>query len=144
MAESRHEAAEEQFFWPVVRQQGPDAAKLAGQAIEQEQEAKHALANLDKLDVTEAGFEPLLTEIINSGHEHIAFEEERVWPLLRQAISAAEAQELGSKIAGAEASGPTRPHPHTPPRAGLLKTAGAAAAAIDRLRDAASGRDAEN
>ena len=35
---------------------------------------------------------------------------------------------------------PTRPHPHTPPSPGALKTAGPIAAAADKARDAVTGR----
>jgi hypothetical protein len=40
----------------------------------------------------------------------------------------------GKKIA------PTRPHPHTPPRPGILKAAGPAVGAADRVRDKITGR----
>jgi hemerythrin-like domain-containing protein len=136
-AELSHEAAEERFFWPAVRRLGPAAIGLAEEAIRQEQEARQSLAALGRLDVAAAAFEPLLTEVINSGHEHIAFEEEQVWPLLRQAISAEEALELGSKIRKARETGPTRPQPPIPATPEVLK-AGSAAAALDKLRDAAT------
>ena len=37
-------------------------------------------------------------------------------------------------------SAPTRPHPHTPPSPGALKTAGPAVAAADKARDRVTGR----
>ena len=40
----------------------------------------------------------------------------------------------------AKKAAPTRPHPHTPPKPGVLKTAGVAAAAVDKMRDTATGR----
>ena len=43
--ESRHEALEEMYFWPVVRDHLPDGDTLADQATGQEQEAKEVLAN---------------------------------------------------------------------------------------------------
>ena len=99
LAEARHEAAEEEFFWPAVRKQRPDADRLADQAVAQEQEARQALAALDRLDAAETEFEPLLTDVIAAGFEHFEFEELLVWPLLRQAISLASAVELGNEIA---------------------------------------------
>ena len=104
IAEARHEAVEGEFFWPVVRKQGPEADRLADQAVAQEHEARQALASLDRLDAAATEFEPLLTDVIAAGFEHIEFEEQLVWPLLRQAISLAAAVELGSEIAGASAS----------------------------------------
>ena len=44
--ESKHEALEEMYFWPVVRDHLPDGGTLADQATGQEQEAKEVLAKL--------------------------------------------------------------------------------------------------
>ena len=77
---------------------------------------------------------------INAGREHIAYEETEVWPLLRGTLTKEEAVSIGDKIAAGKETAPTRPHPNTPPSPGVLKGAGPAVAAADRLRDAASGR----
>jgi len=138
--ESKHEAVEEMYFWPTVRDRVPDGGKLAGEAIEQEQEGKQVLDKLDKLDADDTDFEDVLTKFIKAGREHIAFEETRVWPGLRAALSQQEARELGGKLAEGKKTAPTRPHPRTPASPGVLKTAGSAAAAADRVRDAATGR----
>lgn len=140
MDSSRHEAAEEQFFWPVVRDRVSDGNALADKAISQEQRTKGILARLDKLNSRDEEFDRLLAEYIPAARQHIAFEETQVWPSLRQALTPAEAQDLGEKIQAAEDKGPTRPHPHTPPSPGVLKAAGPAVALIDKLRDAISGR----
>jgi hemerythrin-like domain-containing protein len=140
MDSSRHEAAEEQYFWPAVRDRVSNGPALADKAISQEQRAKEILARLDKLDSRDEEFDRLLAEFIPAARQHIAFEETQVWPNLRQALSPDEAQDLGAKIQAAEEKGPTRPHPHTPPSPGVLKAAGPAVAVIDRLRDAMSGR----
>jgi hemerythrin-like domain-containing protein len=138
--ESKHEAVEEMFFWPAVREHLSDGDRLADEATSQEQEAKHVLNDLDKLDAGEAEFERLLGTFIQAGREHIAFEETQVWPTLRAALSAEEAEQLGAKLAEGKKTAPTRPHPHTPPSPGVLKAAGPAAAAADRARDAVTGR----
>jgi hypothetical protein len=59
--ESKHEALEEMYFWPAVREKLPDGDQLAGTAIGQEQEGKEVLDKLDKLDADDAGFEKLVT-----------------------------------------------------------------------------------
>ncbi len=138
--ESKHEAVEEMYFWPAVRDRIPGGDRIADKAIGQEQDAKEVLTKLDKLDADNPDFEPLLNEFIRAGREHIAFEETQVWPALRSALTEPEAVELGDKLAQAKKTAPTRPHPHTPPKPGVLKTAGPAAAAMDRARDAATGR----
>jgi hemerythrin-like domain-containing protein len=138
--ESKHEAMEEMYFWPAVREKVSGGSELADTAIAQEDEGKQVLDKLDKADAGDAEFEQLLNTFIKAAREHIEFEETQVWPRLRSALSAEEAEELGTKIAEGKKTAPTRPHPHTPASPGVLKTAGPAAAATDRMRDAASGR----
>lgn len=138
--ESKHEAVEEMYFWPAVREQGSEGERVADQAISQEQEAKKVLDQLDKLDASDAEFERLLTGFIADAREHISFEENRAWPILRAGITRERARELGEQLVKAKATAPTRPHPHTPPDEAVLKTAGPAVAAADRVRDAVTGR----
>jgi hemerythrin superfamily protein len=138
--ESKHEAVEEEYFWPAVRERLPDGDALADEATGQEQSAKYVLNDLIGLDPDDPKFEELLGRFIADGREHIAYEEERVWPGLRDALSADEAEELGTKLQEGKKLAPTRPHPHTPPKPGILKTAGPAVAAADRVRDAVTGR----
>ena len=139
--ESKHEALEEMYFWPAVRDRLESGSTLADQATGQEQDAKHVLASLDKLGPDDAEFEQLLAKFIMDAREHIEFEESQVWPLLRTALPAETAAELGGKIAGGKQSAPTRPHPHTPPSPGTLKAAGPVAAAADKVRDRMTGRN---
>jgi hemerythrin-like domain-containing protein len=139
--ESKHEAVEEMYFWPVVRSHLTDGDDLADQAQDQEQQGKFILDRLDKVIPEDEEFEDQVTHFISTGRAHIEFEEMIVWPALRPALTAEEAADLGRELAEAKQTAPTRPHPNTPPATGLLKAAGAAVAAADRLRDAVTGRD---
>jgi hypothetical protein len=141
--ESKHEALEEMYFWPAVRDHLDNGDALADKATGQEQEAKEVLAKLDKLDASDSDFEQLISTFIGAAREHIEFEETRVWPGMRAALSAEQAAEIGTKIAEGKKTAPTRPHPHTPPSPGVLKTAGPAAAATDKARDAVTGRGSD-
>jgi hypothetical protein len=123
------------YFWPAVREKLPGGDTLADTAIGQEQEGKGSTHELDKLDAGDAGFEELVTKFIQVARTHIM--ETRVWPSLRNALSAGEASEIGTKIERGKKTAPTRPHPHSP---GVLKSAGLAAAAADRARDKATER----
>jgi hemerythrin-like domain-containing protein len=139
--ESKHEAVEEMYFWPAVRSHVTDGTDLANQAQEQEQEGKEVLAKLDKLTPEDEEFEARLSEFVTAGRAHIAFEETVVWPSLRGNLTVAEADDLGRKLENGKKTAPTRPHPNTPASPGVLKAAGPAVGAADRLRDAATGRD---
>lgn len=140
MAESAHEAVEQQYFWPSVRHWLDEGRHLATPALEQEQAAKHVLQELDSLEPGDPKFEDLVSRIIADGRAHIAYEEREVWPIVQQRMAPSELDEVGEKMATAKKMAPTRPHPHTPPKPGVLKTTGVAAAAVDKVRDAVTGR----
>ncbi len=138
--ESRHETAEQQYFWPAVRALGAQGEQVADQAVRQEQQAAETLDRLGRASADDQEFEKLLTGFIADAREHISFEEEHAWPLLSAALSAAQAADLGEKITKAKQSAPTRPHPHTPPDEKILKAAGPVVGAADKVRDAMSDR----
>jgi hemerythrin-like domain-containing protein len=137
---SKHEAAEEEYFWPVVRDRLPRGDQLADHAIDQETKAKQVLVRLESLSPGEAEYEELLLKYIPAAREHISYEEDVAWPALQEVLTAAEADELGKNITIAKEIAPTRPHPHIPPEPAVLKTAGPAVAAADKVRDELSGR----
>ena len=137
---ARHEAVEEMYFWPAVREHLRNGDELADTAIGQEDEGKEVLDKLGKLDAGDPEFEKLLAEFTRAGREHIDYEETRVWPQLRAALSAEQSQEIGRKLAAAKKTAPTRPHPHTPSSPGMLKATGPVAAAADKARDAITHR----
>ncbi|WP_346282343.1 hemerythrin domain-containing protein [Pseudonocardia sp.] len=143
IAESEHEAVEEEYFWPSVQHWLEEGRDLAAPALEQEQEAKQVLQRLEELEPDDAEFETLVSRIVADGRAHIVYEERTVWPLVRERVSHTELDEVGEKMARAKKIAPTRPHPHTPPRAGVLKSAGPAVAGLDKLRDMATGRGRE-
>ncbi|TQM26309.1 hemerythrin domain-containing protein [Nocardia bhagyanarayanae] len=140
IAASQHEAVEEQFFWPAVRRALPDGDELADRALAQEESGKRLLQRIDDSEVGTPDFEGALTEFIRALREHIEFEQNQVWPRFGQAQSPQELEGLGEKMATAKKTAPTRPHPATPSRSGAQKTAGLAAAVLDKARDLVTGR----
>lgn len=140
IAESQHEAVEEQFFWPMVRDTLPDGDDLANLAVSQEDAAKQVLHALENAKPNQSDFEQMVDRIVADGREHIEFEQTQVWPKIQATVSEQELAELGEKMAKAKKSAPTRPHPATPSNPGVQKTAGAAAAMTDTMRDAVTGR----
>lgn len=95
---SRHEAVEEELFWPAVREYLRGGDELADRAAHQEQEVRHTLDRLDKLTPAEEDFETLMAEFIQTAREHIAFEEQLVWPELMRALSVAQLEDLGTRL----------------------------------------------
>lgn len=134
--DSEHEAAEEMYFWPTVREKLPNGDELADHALQQEQEGEEVLDELRKSEPGDSEFLRLVAAFTTAGREHIAYEELQVWPALRTVLSPDEAMELGTEIESAKKTGPTRPHPGAPDSPSSLETTGMAAAAVDRARDA--------
>ena len=144
IAESQHEAIEEQIFWPKVRKALDDGDALADKAIEQEQAGKKLLQQLEDGAPGEPGYHQALREFVKAARAHIRYEQDVVWPLLREAVTEDELQDMGRKLETAKKVAPTRPHPDTPPNPAVLKTMGMATAVVDNVRDAVSGRAANN
>jgi hemerythrin-like domain-containing protein len=144
IAESQHEAIEEQFFWPAVRAALDDGDALADEAIEQEQNGKLLLQQLADGKPGEADYHEALRKFVNVAREHIAYEQDVVFPRFAAAASREELEKIGLKLEGAKKIAPTRPHPGTPPSPVALKTTGMVAATIDHVRDALTGRAADN
>src|ERR1700722_20670993 len=109
IVESKHEAAEDMHLWPAVRRHLSDGDDLANQAQDQEQQGKFILDRLDKVTSPEhEEFEDQVAHFIQTGRAHIAFEEEMVWPALRAAITAEEAENLGRELEDGKENAPTR------------------------------------
>jgi hemerythrin-like domain-containing protein len=144
IAESQHEAIEEQFFWPAVREALDDGDQLADEAIAQEQDGKKMLQRLEDGEPGDPDYQQALADFVKAGREHIMYEQDVVWPKFEAAMGTDELEKLGQKLEAAKKIAPTRPHPDTPPNPTVQKTMGSAAAMADHLRDAASGRAAEN
>jgi hemerythrin-like domain-containing protein len=144
IAESQHEAIEEQIFWPAVRDALDEGDALADKAIEQEQAGKELLQRLEDGEPGEPDFHDALQQFVKAGRDHIAYEQDVVWPLFQAAVTDAELMKLGEKMEAAKKVAPTRPHPDTPPSPAVLNTMGMATAVVDHVRDALSGRAADN
>ncbi|HVV09266.1 hypothetical protein [Amycolatopsis sp.] len=74
----------------------------------------------------------------HDGRAHIEYEQNEVWPRLRNSVGSEELDDLGARMAAAKKHAPTRPHPDTPPSPGALNTVGRVAAFGDRIRDSLS------
>lgn len=144
IAESQHEAIEQQLFWPAVRDALDNGDELARHAIEQEQHGKQLLQRLEDGSPGERDYHEALQEFVRAGQDHIRYEQEVVWPLFVSAVSHDALEKLGKELEQAKKVAPTRPHPDTPGNSTVQKTMGTAAAIVDHVRDAASGRAAKN
>lgn len=139
---SQHETAEEEYFWPAVRQGLPDGDELAQEALSQEQEGKDLLQAMEGVPGSDESFDEMFEKLVLSLRKHVAFED-MVLLRMSQAMPEEERQRVGRQYLSAKRSGPTRPHPHAPDNPTALKVASALAAPLDKARDAAGNRPAK-
>ena len=132
---SMHAAAEEQVVYPALRRTGDDGDRLADQAIAEHQRAKELLVRLDR----DAGDRAALDELVQAITQHVQEEERDLLPRLRAELDDDAYGALGDAFDKAKRMAPTHPHPHAPNTPPGNVVAGAAAAVVDRARDAISG-----
>ena len=142
VAASQHEAAEEMVFWPHVRSQVRHGAGVAEQGLVQETDAKYLLDAIRFGPAVDPLGEQQARQLSILLRQHISYEENQVWPQMREATTAPAAVLLGLKLSLARKAAPTRPHPRGPSRRVGLVTIGVAAALSDRMRDRFSSRSA--
>jgi hypothetical protein len=142
VALSRHEATEQEYLWPAVREALPDGGQRAAEALDQEQRGKDTLAALARVDPDSDEFDELVERLVLRLRKHVAFED-RVLLDLRGAMDGERRAELGRRLRRAERMAPGRPHPHAPKEpAAAVQPAGAPAAALDKVRDTVGHRPA--
>jgi hemerythrin superfamily protein len=132
---SVHAAIEEQFMYPAMKNRLPDGDSLVKEAIEEHQEAKEALNELDRMTPDEGGYDDKVRSLIRDVRHHVKEEEGELLPKLRASVSQERLEQMGEAMESGKRLAPTRPHPRAPstPPGNIL--AGPAAAVADRVRD---------
>ncbi|MBO0748609.1 MAG: hemerythrin domain-containing protein, partial [Acidimicrobiaceae bacterium] len=140
IAASKHEAVEEMYFWPAVRDLGDKGVHLADAGLGEEVEGKRILDELDSRTPSAPDFDEVLGRFSDAVRAHIRFEEEQVWPVLAPALDQGARQALAAKVERARRLAPTHPYPSAPLNPTALKAVGPATGLADRARDALTGR----
>lgn len=134
-----HETAEEEIVHPRARQVLDDGDDVVDARLQEENEAKQTLAELEKLDVDSAQFETLFRELQADVLLHAAAEEEQEFVELAAQLDGEQLDRMRNAVQLAESMAPTRPHPGVESaKANML--AGPFAAMLDRARDLLSGK----
>ena len=133
---ARHETAEEMIVRPLTKK-APGGDQIAQGRMDEENEAKEVLADLEKVDVNSPEFRTMFTTFRDSVLEHAEHEETQEFPLLRQNCDPEALVKARDRVKKAEAMAPTHPHPSAKTTA-MNYVAGPFAAMLDRARDAFS------
>lgn len=136
----RHSIAEEMYLYPATREHIPNGDEIADREISEHAEVEKILKQLEKADASSAEFSRLLDQLMVDVREHVADEEENLFPALADHTDRDRLLELGRKIEAAKRVAPTRPHPSAPNTPPLNKLLAPGAGLVDRVRDHLSGR----
>ena len=132
---SVHAAIEEQILYPAMRKALPDGDTLVQEAIEEHQQVKETLSAIERAG-SPSERDPLLVQLMGNVRHHVDEEETELFPKLRASIGQEELRTMGAELAKAKKMAPTHPHPNAPNTPPGNVVAGAAAALIDKARDA--------
>lgn len=140
----RHSVAEESYLYPAVREHLPDGDTLADKELEDHAAAERTMKDVEGCEADDPRFDALMTKLMAEIREHVADEEENLFPKLRAACPAEVLGELGDKVRTAKKTAPTRPHPSAPDTPPANKLLAPGMGLVDRLRDMMSGRGKES
>lgn len=135
LALAPHAAAEEILVYPAVRRAAGDGDEQASHAIDEHQEIKRALVDVDKADDDDPALDARVLELQRSVEHHVEEEEREVLPLLRAGTDADRLESMGQLFEQMKPLLPTRPHPLVPGTATAQLLAGPLASVADRIRD---------
>ena len=132
---SVHAAVEEMILYPMMRRIAPDQEGLIDHSLEEHQEVKELLAQVDGRPANDPQVRQLFGKLKSSVQEHVSEEEGTLFPALRQHVKEDELMAMGEKMAKAKGMAPTHPHPHAPNTPPGNLVAGPLAAVADKVRD---------
>ncbi len=136
---SVHAAVEEQFVYPLIRAKVDGGGDMADEAIEEHQQAKRLLADLEKLDAGSAEHSTAMQQLMETIRHHVEEEEGDVFPKLRSEVDEGTLDKVGTLVEQAKKVVPTHPHPLVPGTATAQLVAGPWAAMADKVRDVLGG-----
>ncbi|MGY3200130.1 hemerythrin domain-containing protein [Streptomyces sp. TE5632] len=136
----RHSVAEEAYLYPAVREHVENGNTLADRELADHAKAEQIMKDLESRDAGDAEFDRLVGMLMGEIREHIADEEQNLFPGLRASCSPEQLDQLGDKVRQAKKTAPTRPHPAAPDKPPANKLLAPGVGLVDRLRDALSGR----
>ncbi|WP_327320567.1 hemerythrin domain-containing protein [Streptomyces sp. NBC_01235] len=140
----RHSVAEEEYLYPAVREHLPGGDALADKELEDHARAEQIMKDLEGREPDDPEFDRLIGMLMREIREHLADEEQNLFPRLRATCPADALDELGDKVRKAKKTAPTRPHPSAPDKPPANKLVAPGTGLVDRLRDTLTGRGKGN
>lgn len=134
-----HETAEEEVVHPRAKREIANGEKVVDARLEEENEAKHVLSELEKLDVNSSEFAAKLESFRKDVVAHAEAEEHEEFNQLAGELDEDQLSRMRRAVEIAESTAPTRPHPGVE-SAPANMLAGPFASMLDRARDLITGK----
>lgn len=136
----RHSEAEEQAVYPMIRSHIENGDAIVEHEIDEHSQAERLMKELDGMDPGNPEFGILMQQLMTAIKEHVAEEENVVFPQFRQTVSPEELDKLGTTVQALKKILPTHPHPMTPDHPPFNALLAPGVALVDRVRDLLSDR----
>jgi len=105
-----HETAEEEIVHPVARRKGDARSTIVDVRLQEENEAKKVLAELERLGPDSSEFPELFSNLRRSVLAHAEHDELEEFPSLRESLDDTRSKGMAAAVKAAEAMAPTHPH----------------------------------
>ena len=136
----RHSEAEEQAVYPLIRKSIDNGDQIIEHEIDEHSKAERIMKELDTMSADDPQFGVLMQQLMDDIKEHVAEEENDVFPQFRTKVDADELNKLGETVERLKKIVPTHPHPMAPDHPPFNALLGPGAGLVDRLRDMLTGR----
>jgi hemerythrin superfamily protein len=130
-----HETAEEEVVHPLTRK-APDGEEVTKELLQEEDQGKKVLAELEKMDVNDSEFGVKFEKLRRDVLHHAEEEEQQEHPRLQASVDDGKLRDLTKVFRAAEQTAPTHAHKAAPESATGNMVAGPLVAIADRARDA--------
>lgn len=131
----RHSEAEEQAVYPMIRSHIENGDSIVEHEIDEHSQAERLMKELDGMDPANPEFGVLMQQLMTAINEHVAEEENVVFPQFRQTVSPEELDKLGKTVQALKKIVPTHPHPMAPDHPPFNALLAPGVALVDRVRD---------
>lgn len=134
-----HETAEEEIVHPAARRSLPNGEAIVTARLKEENQAKTALASLEKIDTGAPEFDTQIRALQTAVIAHAESEEREEFAKLEHKLDPKQLQMMRKAVHFAESVAPTHPHPGVESATANI-LAGPFVSMIDRARDALTGK----
>lgn len=134
-----HETAEEEIVHPAARKELAGGEGIVSARLEEENEAKRVLSQLEELNVDSPEFEAKFSKLETAVIAHAESEEHQEFEPLANSLNQEQLNRMRKAVSFAESIAPTRPHAGVESATANMLV-GPFASMMDRARDWLSGK----